>query len=821
MAAKGGEFSVHEMEELKRRLTSANADQRANGVAPSGAPAPVTQPSPQELFSRSSSTDAEALQLRRAIRVIQRHWLMIGFLTVALPLVMFLYDEGLNHPRVKDRVPAVLRAEQVYAAKVRVEIQQLPLPIGSRLMIELPVDKSNLPKILDNKDFEDKLREQVQARAGAQGEPGSTMEPPPGEAATRPALPPHQLRVSGPTDNVATIIVAGPHPEPLARVAKAIVPALNVYMKELRQRRFENTLEQYRSIQQERSRNLAEARLEFDRLERQLAPEQVEQPSGSILEGRSLLHQLKQERNKLELQLRRLENELALYRDRVDYASLADRLKIKTEDDASKVLIEGNPLRMEWAQLAMELTRLRARYTQEHPRILSIENDIAAIKNRLRETDGLTEAGELPPLPTPAELKALATVEDLKQKLARTELNLSTLKETIAEKEREIEEKEEARRKQMEDRSLGAPDPDLQDARNRALYDLEHLQNKDKEAARKIIDLEMLEGQLGMEADYAQYGSVSSADRIKPRVVMDVSVALIIGLLLGLGVAFLLESMDTHLHTPTDIYYHLRLNYLGVIPYWSEKEQMVIAPERPDSHLAEIYAHLCNNIRYGHGGTPEKRLLIASATQGEGKSTLAANLSVRYALEGNSVALIDADLRRPRGHKLLEMFQGDRSTQSGLSDYLSGDCEIADATYGTSVPGLSLVPAGSRVRNAAKLLGNPRMLTLLDEIERNFDIVILDCPAVLPVVDATILAPHMRGVLMVIAAEEAEIGAVRMALYRLQHVGAPMAGGVLNKVRERSASYTYYGYRYRGGYYYSPYSSVYGANEDEKDESGE
>jgi Mrp family chromosome partitioning ATPase len=116
------------------------------------------------------------------------------------------------------------------------------------------------------------------------------------------------------------------------------------------------------------------------------------------------------------------------------------------------------------------------------------------------------------------------------------------------------------------------------------------------------------------------------------------------------------------------------------------------------------------------------------------------------------------------------------------------------------------MPAGARVRNAAKLTGSPRMRQVLAEAQEAFDVVIVDCPAVLPVVDATTLSPHVRGVLLVIAAEEVAIGAVRMAMYRLRHVGSPLVGAVLNKVRDRSTGIYYYGER---GYGYTAYTDLY------------
>jgi len=820
------EFSFHEMEEIKRRLTATEAPPPSASIAPSGATVPLTDAAPQEFFSRSSRSDVEALQLKRAIRVMRRHWIVITLLALILPGIMFLYDAGLNHPKLRDRLPflAAFRASQVYAATVRVEVRATPLPIGSNIIVEVPVDKGNLSKILESEDFRTKLNAQLaagpDATADAAGDSGTTATtPPPGPKAE--AQRSFSLRAGATADGVATVSIIGPHPQPLDDVADALVTTLNAYLQDLRAERFAKTLEQYRKTKEDNNNKLVEAWTDFDRKDAELRAQTAEDPSlrPELSTEFSLIFNLKKEKLNMELELYRLQNTIRLYKQKVDYDAIAKRLAIAEDTDVAKVLIQGNPLRMEWQNLELELARLSARYTDDHPRIVAIHDNITSIREALKAQGEVTSLGRVPDLPKPMELEALRTVEDLNDRITQTTTQIATIEATIAKKSEEARaarEKAEQEARERED-SRPSVSKELLQAHKEAQQKLEHLRNKDYEAARKIIDLEMLKGQINIEKDYAELRPRGQAVQIRPNVWMDVSVALLIGIILGLGVAFLLESMDSYIHTPTDIYYHLRLNYLGVIPRWSDKDAMIIAPERPDSHIAEIFAHLCNNIRYGRGGNPEKRLLVASATQAEGKSTIAANIAIRYALEGNSVVLIDADLRRPRGHKLLDIFQGGRTMQSGLADYLSGDATYPDVLYGTSIPGLSLIPAGSRVRNAAKLLGAPAMLTLLDEAERNFDIMIIDCPAVLPVVDATILAPHMRGILMVIAAEEVEIGAVRMALYRLLHVGAPMAGAVLNKVQERSTSYTYYGYRYRGGYYYSPYSSTYG-NQDEDDD---
>ncbi|MBN2712880.1 MAG: polysaccharide biosynthesis tyrosine autokinase [Planctomycetes bacterium] len=804
------EFSFHEMEEVRRKLTSAEDTQHASpAFAPSGEPVPVPESQPQEFFTRNSRSDLESLQLKRTVRLFQRHLGTILLLAIILPVTMYLYDEVLNSPGISDsfRIGAVRR----YASTSLLEYMPNAGSNEKSVTKYDPVVDASLNRIIAREDFRKILDEKLKATVEALEADGSNKE----AAALRRYLEAGQgereaqarALVSPLNDEVATIRTEGTERLVLKHLNNGIASALIEYFQMLRRNFLEEKLNQHWSMKKANLRKLAEANREFDTLNDKL---RVEDPGA--YEGKERLQKLADESFRLQLEREDMEIRIKHYKSKVNYEQLTKRLGILKNSDIAKVFVDGNELRMEWQRLEKELTRMRTRYNDVHPAIQTILNDISVIKKSLVDKGEVNANGKLFPLPDEAQVEALKTVAAMNDKLELNRMLLDELETKI-----KVEKDRKARWEDSVGGGKNAPDDNLVRLRDEKREEVRFLQTKALETAKNIALLEMIEQDVGKEPDFVVVRRASLASQYSPRLGVDLLVAALIGLILGCGVAMMLESMDSYLHTPSDVYYHLRLNYLGVIPHWAQKHDTVINPEHPDSHMGEVYAHLCNNVRYGRTGAPEKRLLLASALRGEGKSTIAANIAIRYALEGNSVVLVDADMRRPRGHKLVEVFEDERALECGLSNYLGGEVDDKQIKYGTSVPGLTLVPAGGRVRNAAKLLGSKRMLTLLDQLESEYDVVIVDCPAVLPVVDATILAPHMRGVLMVIAAEEAEIGAVRMALYRLQHVGAPIAGAVLNKVRESSTSYTYYGYRSKGGYYYSPYSRTYGDWEDEED----
>jgi capsular exopolysaccharide synthesis family protein len=807
------------MEEDKRRLEEAAkqaASQPGSGaysaspprlqaaIAPSGATVPNAEIAPQEFFSRSSHSDVDAIQIKRVVRMIRRRWLTIGLLTLVLPGAMYCYDGLFNRTPFKEIVPASLRATQIYQATSNFERKTAVVTLETTDSFRArTAQNANINQIVSREEFLEKLCDNAQLKTDLKYRDAELKEVQDlisrfrnGEGGLA------SISASALIDGIASVRVRGTHPKLLVALASGMVETLNWYFLKERRESFRSVLDNHRNMKSEWDGKCNKSSVQLDEVTRAIKKELGDDNQMLEKESFLLLPNLKREEFQLQQAQTDLNIQLVLFKKKAKYDEIAARLKIKDDADIVKVLVNGNPLRMEWAKLEGELTKIKTRYTDEHPSVITLENDIEAIKERLKKTGGATSAGEVPPLPKLNEIEALGRVSQLRDQIELNERRLAVLAEKIKVVEKQREEETPIKRRVS---------PQLIQRQEEINNELSYLRSKSRFVANKIADIETALAQLSGEdeknEEFALLGEPGGAGMISPTTYMDVLLALIVGLMFGCGVAFLVESMDNRLHTPTDVYYHLRINYLGVIPYWGAAEQVTISPERPDSHIAEVYAHLCNNIRYGRMGNPEKRLLIASATQGEGKSTISANLAIRYALEGNNVILIDADMRRPRGHKILDIFQGEKTMQFGLSDLLSGDASFKEVVYGTSIPGLSLMPAGSRVRNAAKLLGSPNMETLLKEAEENFDIVIVDCPAVLPVVDATIIAPLMRGVLLVAAAEEAEIGAVRMAMYRLQHVGAPLAGAVLNKVRERSASYTYYGYRYRGGYYYSPYGS--------------
>lgn len=282
--------------------------------------------------------------------------------------------------------------------------------------------------------------------------------------------------------------------------------------------------------------------------------------------------------------------------------------------------------------------------------------------------------------------------------------------------------------------------------------------------------------------------------------------AIVLGLLLGVGLAFLRDFLDDAIRSEDQAVQASGVAAVGHIPRWvsgDEHESRLVTLVEPSSPVSESYRTLRTNVRFMAVGRSFGSLLVTSALPGEGKTTTACNLAVALARAGTRVLLVGADLRRPRLH---EAFGTDGSP--GLSDVLVGEAELTQAILDVGVPNLRVIPAGRVPPNPAELLGAPAMQQLMGELEQISDLVVYDGPPVLAVADALELGPRVGAAMLVVKMGSSGRHAVRAARERLQGVGVPIAGVVLNDL---DPSDGYYGYNY-----YHEYSSETAADTPEK-----
>jgi capsular exopolysaccharide synthesis family protein len=304
---------------------------------------------------------------------------------------------------------------------------------------------------------------------------------------------------------------------------------------------------------------------------------------------------------------------------------------------------------------------------------------------------------------------------------------------------------------------------------------------------------------------------------IKPNVPRNIELGFLLGLACGIGLAFVLESLDTSIRTMEEVSAISTLPALGTIPLQISSNGSLrkrlkpasIEPEksespalityaRPKSEAAEAYRSLRTAILLSSYGAPPKVILVTSALPQEGKTTISANSALVLALRGSRVLLIDADLRRPGIDKLF----GFRS-RGGLSTLISGGDKFEDVVVPfTDVPNLWILPAGPIPPQPAELLGSTVMKDYLARWRTEFDHVVIDTPPCLSVTDAVLLSPEADRVILVARAGKTTKIALRRACDLLLQVNARVMGIVLNALNMRSAEgYYYYGGRYSDHYY--------------------
>src|SRR6202140_2207522 len=297
----------------------------------------------------------------------------------------------------------------------------------------------------------------------------------------------------------------------------------------------------------------------------------------------------------------------------------------------------------------------------------------------------------------------------------------------------------------------------------------------------------------------------------EPNIPRNLSFALVLGIISGIGLAFVLENMDNTVRTPEQAQMISGLPSLGMIPLGSKSghgasgKRLALTPSkevfetvtqiRPQSQMAESYRALRTSLLLSNLGAPPKVILVTSARPQEGKTTTSINTAIVLAQKGVRVLLVDGDLRRPSVHKALGM-----APRSGLSNVLTGSATIQQTvTTSPVLPNLLIMPAGTPPPNPAELLASSNMRDLFMELRQQFDHIVIDTPPTLSVTDAVVLSPRADATILVIRSGQTTKPALRRARDILMQVNAHVAGVLLNAVDLTSPDYYYY-YEYQGKY---------------------
>jgi capsular exopolysaccharide synthesis family protein len=282
---------------------------------------------------------------------------------------------------------------------------------------------------------------------------------------------------------------------------------------------------------------------------------------------------------------------------------------------------------------------------------------------------------------------------------------------------------------------------------------------------------------------------------IRPRVLVNTLIAAALGALLLLAVAFLIEYLDDTIKLPEDAARVTGLPALGSMVQYrnGDQERRLIAATNPQSPFTESYRTLRTNIQFSSLDRPIEKLMITSASPGEGKSTTAANLAVVIAQSGKRTILIDADLRRPVLHQVFSLPNAVGVTNALL---MPEGSDLSPLLQATDIENLWLLSSGPQPPNPSELLGSHRMEELIRELRQHADMLVFDSPPTLAVTDAAVLARQMDGVLLVVESASTREVAAKRAAQGLLKVNANVLGVAVNRIPYRMAGSHYYYYDY-------------------------
>jgi len=292
---------------------------------------------------------------------------------------------------------------------------------------------------------------------------------------------------------------------------------------------------------------------------------------------------------------------------------------------------------------------------------------------------------------------------------------------------------------------------------------------------------------------------------VRPIIPLNIALGVVVGLVMGVGLAFFIEYLDTSVKTIDDVERALSAPVLGVIP----QNVGALINEGLDSPHAEAYRVLRTNVLFSRKNPNANSLTVVSGGAGEGKSTTIFNLATIFAQNGQRVLVVDSDLRRPSLHKFLNV-----TNNAGLTNYLLKQNTLEEVVQTTKIPTMDFLPSGKLPSSSLGILNSTRMKEFIKDVKSRYDFVFFDSPPIMGVSDASILASEVDLALLVVQYRKYPQAMTIRAKQMVEKVGGTMLGVVLNNINISQDSYYYY----YSGYYYDYYSKQ---GEGESDSGGE
>jgi len=448
--------------------------------------------------------------------------------------------------------------------------------------------------------------------------------------------------------------------------------------------------------------------------------------------------------------------------------TLYRQAKINGPDSLPQVLNSAliNGLKTQYAENRSEYEQLAETFHDDYPDVKTIKSRMDSIEDRINsESQKIFNSIEHDYLTAKAKLESLRTNMELKKQQA-LDLNERATQYTIMAREVET---------------------------NKAIY--QSLLERAKE----------IESMAGISPSNIQIVDRASLPIFpaKPNVPRNLMLAIILGLMGGIGAAFTMEYFADTITNPDQISDRFQIPILGVLPLEQKSSEYPlerIFSSNPHSSMSEALRTLRVSIQLSGSGSNAKCIAITSTAIGEGKTTIAANLAQTFAGAGEKVLLIDADLRKPRLHKIFQNAAA-LNNGNGLSSFLAGVVNDGIVSK-TSIENLSLIPSGPIPPNPVELLASSRFSQLISKSAEEFDRIIIDAPPHLGFADVLVLSRQVGGVILVSGIGEVTRDGIRHFKKSLLNVQGTILGCIVNKINlnQRYGYHSYY--RYYNAYHY-------------------
>jgi capsular exopolysaccharide synthesis family protein len=481
--------------------------------------------------------------------------------------------------------------------------------------------------------------------------------------------------------------------------------------------------------------------------------------------------------------------------------ALQNEMKLGTQQAVNLSTLSQSPgvqqVLTEYQKTQSELAVARSLYTGDNPKVVDLAMKETSLKKLLEERVGQT-VGNFESL-SKQNLQIGELKQALTQDLVKSEVERLALTKQVEELQRVFI----VNRKRLD--SL----PRLEQQQLQLQRQLTVAQITYQEFLKQFQLVQVLENQ-NVGNSRIISGALVPERPISPKIPLNLALGGFLGVILGAGTALVLESMNQSLKNIEEANRLLGFPLLGTIPQYGEKNpknrqegrQELPLLDNPYSPVSTSFEMLQTNLGFTVSDKELRVILVTSATPGEGKSFVAANLALAAAYVGRRVLLVDADMRRPRQHRIWEIHN-----LLGLSNILAGQAQLENAVQEVS-PLVNMLPAGKIPPNPVALLDSQRMATLVEEASKDYDFVIIDTPPLTAVTDPLIVGKYVDGLLLVVRPGQVEYSAVTAAKSLLNQAKVPILGMVVNGIGKES------GY---GGYYYA--SGYYGGKEDKKKSS--